>query len=76
MNWTPFRNPQEALPTFVWQFYQLPLAKDVERAFAAGLVLVGLVLILFVLARLVASIRPGAVNRMVTRLRRTPLEAS
>ncbi|MFZ0171258.1 MAG: phosphate ABC transporter permease PstA, partial [Acidimicrobiales bacterium] len=68
MNVNPFKDPQEALPTFVWQFYQLPLAKDVERAFAAGLVLVGLVLSLFVLARLVASIRPGAVHRMVTRL--------
>jgi phosphate transport system permease protein len=76
MNTNPFRNPQEALPTFVWQFYQLPLAKDVERAFTAGLVLVGLVLILFVLARLVASTKPGVINRMVTRLRRSPLEAS
>jgi phosphate transport system permease protein len=76
MNTNPFRNPQEALPTFVWQFYQLPLAKDVERAFTAGLVLVGLVLILFVVARLVASTKPGVINRMVTRLRRSPLEAS
>lgn len=76
MNWSPFQNPQEALPTFVWQFYQLPLAKDVERAFAAGLVLVGLVLVLFILARLVASIRPGAFHRMATRLRPSPLEAS
>jgi phosphate transport system permease protein len=75
MNWTPFRNPQEALPTFVWQFYQLPLSKDVERAFAAGLVLVALVLFLFILARLVASIRPGSVHRMLTRFKRSPLEA-
>jgi phosphate transport system permease protein len=76
MNADPFRNTQEALPTFVWQFYQLPLAKDVERAFAAGLVLVGLVLVLFVLARLVASIKPGLTHRMITRFKRTPQEAS
>jgi phosphate transport system permease protein len=75
-NPNPFQNPQEALPTFVWQFYQLPLAKDVERAFAAGLVLVGLVIVLFVLARLVASIRPGSIHRMATRFKRSPVEAS
>jgi len=67
---------QEALPLFIWQSYGLPRQADIERAFAAGLVLVGLVLILFVLARLVASIRPGAVHRMVTRLRPSRLEAS
>jgi phosphate transport system permease protein len=67
---------QEALPLFVWQYYQLPLARDVERAFSAGLVLVGLVLILFVIARLVASIRPGVTNRMITRIKHKPLEAS
>jgi ABC-type phosphate transport system permease subunit len=61
---------------FIWQSYGLPRQADIERAFAAGLVLVGLVLILFVLARLVASIRPGAVHRMVTRLRPSRLEAS
>ena len=76
MNLSPFRNPQEALPTFVWQYYQFPLAKDVERAFSAGLGLVGLVLVLFVLARLIASIRPGVTNRMVARIKRTPLEVS
>jgi phosphate transport system permease protein len=75
MNLSPFHNPQEALPTFVWQYYQLPLAKDVDRAFAAGLVLVGLVLVLFVIARLIASIRPGVTNRMITRFKKSPLEA-
>jgi len=76
MNPSPFHNPQEALPKFVWDYYQLPLAKDVERAFGAGLALVGLVLILFITARLIASIRPGFTNRMVERLKRTPKEAS
>jgi phosphate transport system permease protein len=71
----PF-HAQEALPLFIWQSYGQPHQADVERAFAAGLVLVGLVLILFVLARLIASIKPGVTNRMITRLRRSPLEAS
>jgi phosphate transport system permease protein len=75
MNLSPVHNPQEALPIFVWQYYQLPLAKDVERAFGAGLALVGLVLILFIAARLIASIKPGVTNRMVSRLKRTPKEA-
>jgi phosphate transport system permease protein len=67
---------QEALPLFVWQFYRLAEPADIERAFSAGLVLVGLVLVLFVLARLIASIRPGVTNRMVARIKRTPLEVS
>jgi len=68
--------PQEALPLFVWQYYRLPYQADIERAFSAGLVLVGLVLILFIIARLVASIRPGVTNRMISRIKRNHLEAS
>jgi phosphate transport system permease protein len=71
----PFR-AQESLSLFVWQNYGSSVQADVDRAFAAGLVLVGLVLILFILARLVASIRPGFTNRMITRIKRNPLEAS
>ncbi len=67
---------QEALPLFVWQSYRLPNAADIQRALSAGLVLVGLVLILFIAARLIASIKPGFTNRMVERLRRTPKEAN
>jgi phosphate transport system permease protein len=67
---------QESLPLFVWQYYRLAQPADIERAFAAGLVLVGLVLVLFVIARLIASIRPGVTNRMITRVRRSPQEAS
>jgi phosphate transport system permease protein len=65
---------QEALPLFIWQNYGLPRQADIERAFSAGLVLVSLVLLLFIVARLIASIRPGFVNRTVTRFKRTPSE--
>ena len=73
-NANPFHDPQEALPRFVWDYQQAPLAKDVERAFAAGLVLVGLVLLLFVLARLVASIKPGTIGRIYRRFSPAPKE--
>jgi phosphate transport system permease protein len=74
MNWNPFANPQEALPIFIWQSYALPYQKDVERAFAAGLVLVGLVLILFVLARIVAAVKPGSLHHLSHRFQRNALE--
>jgi phosphate transport system permease protein len=75
MEVNPF-HAQESLSLFVWQNYRSSSAANVERAFSAGLVLVGLVLILFVIARLVASIRPGVTNRMITRIKHKPLEAS
>jgi phosphate transport system permease protein len=75
MESNPF-HAQEALPLFIWQSYGQPHQADVERAFSAGLVLVGLVLVLFVLARLIASIKPGLTHRLVLRIKRTPLEAS
>jgi phosphate transport system permease protein len=69
----PF-SPQQAMPLFVWQNYKLPVAADVQRALSAGLALVGLVLILFIAARVVASIKPGAFNRLLTRVKRQHLE--
>jgi phosphate transport system permease protein len=74
MEANPF-HAQEALSQFVWQYSRLSESADVERAFSAGLVLVGLVLILFVIARLIASIKPGFTHRVVDRIKRSPLEA-
>jgi phosphate transport system permease protein len=73
-NWNPFHNPMETLPIYIWDAYDSPHAADVERAFGAGLALVGLVLILFIAARVVASIKPGAFNRLLTRVKRQHLE--
>jgi phosphate transport system permease protein len=70
VNTNPFSNPQEALPVFVFASHSSSRAADVERAFSAGLALVGLVLILFILARLIASIRPGSFGRLRDRLTR------
>jgi phosphate transport system permease protein len=69
----PF-SPQQAMPLFVWQNYKLPVAADVQRALSAGLALVGLVLILFVTARVVASLKPGSLGRLAARFRRQKVE--
>lgn len=55
-NVDPFKGPQEALPHFVYQYirYQ-PDTPPYQRAFGAAVVLIGLVLILFTLARLIGA---------------------
>jgi phosphate transport system permease protein len=72
-NANPFSGSQEALSVFVYTYQGLSRAADIERAFAAALVLVTLVIILFVIARLVASIKPGTIGRV---LHRVPKEAT
>jgi len=61
LNADAFSNPQQSLPLFVWQQYQLggglSGAGPLYRAWTGALVLIGLVLLLFSLARLVARSR-------------------
>ncbi|MGO9198819.1 MAG: phosphate ABC transporter permease PstA [Acidimicrobiales bacterium] len=71
LNANPFSGPQEALPLFVFDYRGLSVQADVERAFAAGLVLVALVAILFIIARVLASLKPGAIGHVVRRDRTT-----
>ena len=52
-----FSNPQQSLPLFVWQQYQLQLKAPLARAWAGALVLIILVLVLFTIARIVAGSR-------------------
>ena len=56
MNWNPFSGPQQSLPLFVWQQYQLgggaQGAPAFLRAFTGAFALIIVVLILFVIARL------------------------
>ena len=47
-------NPQQSLPLYVWQQYQLQLPAPLARAWAGALVLITLVLILFTLARVLS----------------------
>jgi phosphate transport system permease protein len=50
-----FSEPQEALPLFIYKQVTNAQGSAVDRAWAGALVLVGLVLILFVLARLISK---------------------
>jgi phosphate transport system permease protein len=68
VNANPFSNPQEALPIFVFQMHSSSRLADLQRSFSAGLALVGIVLVLFITARLLASINPGAIGRLRERL--------
>ena len=68
VNANPFSGSQEALPVFVFAMHSSSQASDVERAFAAGAALVILVLLLFIAARAVASLRPGSFGQLRQRL--------
>ena len=57
VNPNPFNGPQQSLPLFVWQQYQLQLKGPLARAWTGALVLIVLVLVLFTAARLIASSR-------------------
>jgi phosphate transport system permease protein len=61
LNTSPFSNPQQSLPLFVWQEYLLQLPAPLNRAWTGALVLIGLVLVLFTLARAVAA-RAGRIR--------------
>lgn len=55
INWNLFHGPQEALPLFIWTNLKSPLAKNIDEAWTAALVLVIMVLVLFTLARILGS---------------------
>ena len=58
MNTNPFSGPQTSLPLYIYNYVRYPQASMVARAFGAGLALMGMVLVLFVLARLIGG-RPA-----------------
>ena len=57
INKDAFNNPQQSLPLFVWQQYQLQLPGPLARAWAGALVLITMVLVLFTIARLIVGFR-------------------
>ncbi len=75
MNANPFSGPQEALPLFVFDYRSSSVAADIERAFSAGLVLVALVAVLFLLARIFSAMKPGTVGRLLRPSRHRRQEA-
>lgn len=54
-NLNPFNGPQSSLPLFIWQNIRTPDKVSNDRAWAAALVLMVLVLALFVLARAIGE---------------------
>ena len=59
LNSNPFHGPQDALPLYVYNLYRADSDLLNDRAFAAALVLVALVLVLFTIARIAGNRRPG-----------------
>ncbi|MFD7449439.1 phosphate ABC transporter permease PstA [Kitasatospora sp. NPDC059827] len=62
-NADPFHEHQVSLPLYVWNYVKQPYPEMVARAFAAGLTLMALVLVLFVTARVLGGRRPGELTR-------------
>ena len=55
VNYNPFSGPQSALPLYVYELIKQPFKAQNDRAWAAAVVLVVLVLVLFVAARVISS---------------------
>lgn len=73
MNTNPFNGPQESLPLFTYRYIQQPSAAFQARGFAGALALLGIVLVLFVIARIIGRDRTRSTRRLRPRRRvRTP----
>ncbi|MEV0609618.1 phosphate ABC transporter permease PstA [Polymorphospora rubra] len=68
-NVNPTSGPQTSLPLFVFDAVRRPDEAMISRGFGAAAVLMGLVLILFVIARLVGGRAPGQLGRRAARAR-------
>ncbi|HEX5616404.1 MAG TPA: phosphate ABC transporter permease PstA [Acidimicrobiia bacterium] len=64
MNANPLEGKQDALPYFVFRLVRLPAEAQIQRAWTGALVLVGLVLVLFVIARLIGGRGPDHIGRL------------
>ncbi|MEV7027142.1 phosphate ABC transporter permease PstA [Kitasatospora sp. NPDC093558] len=62
-NANPFDGHQVSLPLYIWNYVKQPYDPMIARGFAAGLTLMGVVLVLFVTARLLGGRRPGQLTR-------------
>ncbi|MFF0295302.1 phosphate ABC transporter permease PstA [Kitasatospora sp. NPDC004614] len=76
LNLDAFHGNQTSLPLFVWNYIKQPYPDMVARAFAAGLTLMAVVLILFVTARILGRHRTPTDRRTRRPLRRARADAS
>ncbi|MFD5081779.1 phosphate ABC transporter permease PstA [Kitasatospora sp. NPDC058201] len=63
LNANPLEGQQISLPLYIWSYVKLPVPEMTARAFAAGLTLMAVVMILFVTARLLGGRGPGEMSR-------------
>jgi phosphate transport system permease protein len=64
LNTSPLHGKQDALPLFVYRLINFPQAAEQQRAWTGAMVLLGLVLVLFVIARIIGGRGPGHIGRM------------
>ena len=57
-NGDPFKGKQDALPLFVYRLIRFPQTASIQRAWTGAFVLLGLVLMLFVIARIIGGRGP------------------
>ena len=62
VNADPFHDPQPSLPLYIYTYVRFPQSAMVSRAFGAGLALMLMVLVLFVLARVIGGRAPGELS--------------
>jgi phosphate transport system permease protein len=63
-NGDPFKGKQDALPLFVYRLIRFPQTASIQRAWTGAFVLLGLVLILFIIARIIGGRGPGHIGRI------------
>ena len=63
-NADPLKGKQDALPLFVYRLVRFPQEASIQRAWTGALVLLGLVLILFIIARIIGGRGPGHIGRI------------
>jgi phosphate transport system permease protein len=67
-NANPLKGNQDALPLMIYRLIRFPQTASIERAWTGALVLLGLVLVLFIVARVLGGRGPGHIGR-IKRLR-------
>ena len=63
-NANPLKGNQDALPLFVYRLIRLPQSTEIDRAWTGAFVLLGIVLVLFIVARLIGGRGPGNIGRL------------
>jgi phosphate transport system permease protein len=62
-NGNPLRGKQDALPLMIYRLIHFPQSTQIQRAWTGALVLLGLVLVLFIIARIIGGRGPGHIGR-------------